>query len=1042
MKLPRFFIDRPRFAFVLSLLVIFAGLISYGTLPVSMYPEVAPPTITVNTVYPGADSATIAETVATPIEQEINGIEGMMYMDSLSSSDGSVTITVTFELGTDIDRAQVQVQNRVAIALPSLPAEVRQIGVTTNKSMPTILLVAQLISPDASRDSLFLGNYANTQMRDVLLRIDGVGNVQVFGGSKYAMRIWLDVDRLSSLDLTPEDVISALQGQNVQIAAGAIGKEPIPTAGAFEIPIASKGRLREASEFEDIIVKRGDQGGLVRLSDVARVELGAQEYNTKSRLDHDNSVAILVNQRSGSNAVATAETVLETIAELSHDFPSGIKYEVAYNPTEFVQESIDEVFKTLLITAIIVGLTVFVFLQGWRATAIPLIAIPISLIGTFAVLNVLGLSLNTLSLFGLVLAIGIVVDDAIVVVENVDRLIQQGASPREAARKAMDEVGSALIATTLVLIAVFVPTTFMSGITGQFYTQFALTISASTAISTFVSLTLSPAMAAVLLKPKAEKQTRGLKLMGTIFAPFNTTLDFANKLYGQTVKGAIKLRWAVVMVFALLLVGTYMLFNSVPRGFIPAQDQGYLIVAMQLPDGASLSRTDEIAKQVTEIALDTPGVEHAVVFSGFSGATFSNSSSAAAIFVTLDDARERASLGLSDMAISGEIQAKIASIDQAMIFVIPPPPVQGIGNGGGFKMQLQDRGGVGSKALNQAAWALAMAANQHPDLMGVYTSFSVGTPQLYADIDATRARMLDVPMSNINQSLQSYLGSTFVNEFTYQGRSNRVTIQADSEFRDEEEDILRLKTRSSSGAMVPLGSLMTIEHSSVPSQIFRYNLYPSADVSGDKVPTISSGESLDIMEQLADQVLPPTIDYEWTNLSYQERMPGTSTMVIFGISVLLVFLTLAAQYESWSLPLSIILIVPLCILFGLLGVTLRGSDNNILVQIGFILLIGLASKNAILIVEYASALQKDGMPKVEAAIKACRLRFRPILMTAFAFILGVMPLMFASGAGSEMRRILGTVVFSGMLGITMIGLVLTPVFYVLLQRERAVINDD
>jgi multidrug efflux pump len=1035
MKLPRFFIDRPRFALVLSILVVLAGVLSYGSLPVSMYPEVAPPTITVNAVYPGADPETIAETVATPIEQEINGIEGMMYMESRSSSDGSMALTVTFELGTDIDRAQVQVQNRVSIATPSLPAEVRQIGVTTNKSMPGILLVAQLVSPDSSKDTLYMGNYAYTQLRDVLLRLDGVGNVQIFGGSKYAMRIWLDVDRLSSLDLTPGDVISALQEQNVQVAAGAIGKEPIASGGAFEIPIASRGRLREASEFEDIIVKRGGQGALVRLDDVARVELGSQDYNNLSRLDTMDTVSMLVSQRSGSNAVQTANEVVAELEKLSATFPSGMEYKVAYNPTEFVQESIDEVFKTLIITAIIVALTVFVFLQGWRATAIPLIAIPISLIGTFAVLSVLGLSLNSLSLFGLVLAIGIVVDDAIVVVENVDRLISQGATPKEAARKAMDEVGSALIATTLVLIAVFVPTAFLSGITGQFYRQFALTITASTAISTFVSLTLSPAMAAILLKPKSEKESVGGRVMGFIFKPFNAGLDLANRLYGGTVKGAIKLRWVVVIIFGVMLGGTYFMLTKVPGGFIPPQDQGYLIVAVQLPDGSSLSRTDVVAREVTDIALEVPGVDRAIVFSGFSGATFSNNSSAAAIFLTLTDAKERATSGLSDQAITNQIRGRVASIDEAMVFVIPPPPVPGIGNGGGFKMQIQDRSGVGYKALNEAAWGLAMAANQDPGLVGVFTNFSVGTPQLYADIDPTRARMLDVPMSNINQTLQSYLGSTFVNEFTYLGRSNRVTIQADADFRDEEQDILRLKTKSASGAMVPLGSLMTLQRDTIPSQIVRYNLYPAADVSGSKVPFISTGQSLDTMEQLASQMLPSTLAYEWTDLSYQEREQGNTAVYIFAICVLLVFLTLTAQYESWSLPLAIIMIVPLCILFGLIGISLRGIDNNILTQIGFILLVGLASKNAILIVEYASALQKEGLGTVEAAIKACRLRFRPILMTAFSFILGVIPLMFATGAGSEMRQVLGTVVFSGMLGITLVGLVLTPVFYVLLQKR-------
>ncbi len=1035
MKLPQFFIDRPRFAVVISILMILVGALSYDRLPVSQYPEVAPPTIVVNASYPGADPQTIADTVATPIEQEVNGVEGMLYLESRSSDDGQMTLTVTFELGTDIDQAQVQVQNRVAIAEPRLPAEVRQVGVTTRKSMPGILMVAHVLSPDGSRDNLYLGNYVHTQIRDVLLRIDGVGNVQVFGGSKYSMRVWLDVDRLASLDLTPGDVMTALREQNVQVAAGALGKDPVDAPGAFEILVSSRGRLREANQFRDIIVKSDPSGALVRLRDVARIDLGAQEYVNRSRLDATNAVGVLVSQRAGANAVATAGRVLDALDLLAERFPSGVEYRVVYNPTDFVQESIDEVVRTLFVTAIIVALTVFVFLQGWRATAIPVIAIPISLIGTFAVMQALGLSLNNLSLFGLVLAIGIVVDDAIVVVENVDRLMAAGLKPKEAARRAMDEVSSALVATTLVLISVFVPTAFISGITGQFYRQFALTIAASTTLSTVVSLTLSPAMASVLLKPKAEQGARGMaRVVERFFMPFNWMIARTTEIYTRMVDRALRGAVWILLFFVGLLVATYVAFQMVPGGFIPPQDQGYLIVAIQLPDGASLSRSDVVASRVADIALDTPGIKHVVVFSGFSGATFSNSSNAAAIFTPLMDASDRAERGLSADVIAADLRRRIASIDEAMVFVIPPPPVPGVGTGGGFKMQVQDRAGAGYQALNDAAWGIAMAANQEPGLVGVFSNFSTKTPQIYADIDITRARMLDVTVDSINETLQAYLGSVFVNEFNFMGRANRVILQADAQFRDEERDILHLQTRSTNGEIVPLGSLLTLERRTSPSQVVRYNLYPAADVIGDKLPRISTGQSLDAMERLANKYLPPSMSYEWTDLAFQERAQGNTAIYIFVLCVLLAFLTLTAQYESWILPLAIVLIVPLCLLFGLTGIALRGMDNNVLVQIGFVLLVGLACKNAILIVEYAKAKEDEGLTPFEAALEACRLRLRPILMTALSFIFGVLPLVFATGAGAEMRQVLGTVVFSGMVGVTIVGLFLTPVFYLTLRK--------
>lgn len=1037
MRLSQFFIDRPRFAVVLSLLILLVGGLSYSQLPVSQYPDVVPPTVTVVTSYPGATPETIAQTVATPLEQEINGVEDMLYIESSSTQDGRMTLTVTFRLGTDIDKAQVLVQNRVAIALPRLPEEVRQIGVTTRKQSPDLLMVVHMISPDGSREQLYISNYVYLQIRDQLARLDGIGDVQIFGGSQYSMRVWLDIERLASLELTAGDVLAALREQNIQVAAGVIGQEPVDGSSAFEVTVSTQGRLREASEFGNIIVKTGGQGRIVRLSDVSRIELGAQDYVVNSYLNGDNAVAMVMFQRPGSNAVATAQGVKDKMDELAEVFPEGLAHTIVYNPTEFVEKSIQEVLTTLIIAALLVILTVFVFLQSWRTTVIPVIAIPISLIGTFAIMQVLGVTLNSLSLFGLVLAIGIVVDDAIVVVENVERLIDEGKSPLEAARQAMNEVGGALVATTVVLIAVFVPTAFISGISGQFYRQFALTIASSTLISTFVSLTLSPALCAVVLKPRGAKRDPlefvSHIVLGWFFRFFNWVFDRGAALYSRVVRGVIRLRWPVLGGFALLLVGTGLLFQRIPTGFIPPQDQGYLIVAIQLPDGASLDRTDAVVEEVTRIALDTPGVSGSVAFAGFSGATRTNSSNAAAVFTPLDDAGERAKLGLGVNAVLGDLRQRLSAIQDAFIVVIPPPPVPGIGTGGGFKMQLQDRDGLGFDALNAAAWDIAGAANQEPGLVQVFSTFTTGTPQYYADIDRTKAQMLEVPLSNVFETLQTYLGSAYVNDFNYLGRIYRVTAQADSEFRDEAEDILRLRTRSSTGAIVPLGSILQLEARTAPSRVVRYNLYPSADVTGDTLPWFSTGDALDTMEDIADARLPEGISYQWTELAYQQRTAGNTAMYIFALCVLLAFLALTAQYESWSLPLAVVLIVPLCLFFGLIGVWIRGLDNNILVQIGFVVLVALACKNAILIVEFAKEKEDEGLSRIEAAIEACRLRLRPILMTAFSFILGVLPLVFATGAGSEMRQALGTAVFSGMLGVSALGLLLTPVFYVVVR---------
>ncbi len=1047
MSFAHFFIARPIFAAVLSIVILLVGGLAYFQLPVAQYPEVALPTVVVRASYPGATPDTISKTVATPLEQEINGVDDMVYMESQATADGSMTLTVTFALGTDIDQAQVLVQNRVSIAEPRLPQEVRQIGVTTRKSSPDLMLVIHLFSPDDSRDQLYISNYAYLQIRDVLARLDGVGDIQVFGGTEYSMRVWLDMERLAALDLTPGDAIAAMRQQNVQVAAGVIGQQPLPDVkSAFQVNVNTLGRLQTAEEFGKIILKSGADGRLVRLNDVARIELGATDYSVRSYLGDKNAVALAMFQRPGSNAIAAAERIKEQLQELSKKFPPGLKYRIVYNPTDFVAESISEVFTTLWQAGLLVVLTVFIFLQNWRSTIVPVIAIPISLIGTFAVMLGIGFSLNNLSLFGLVLAIGIVVDDAIVVVETVERLIDEGMDPKDATHRAMDEVGSALIATTLVLIAVFVPTAFIAGISGQFYRQFAITIAVSTAISTLVSLTLTPALCALLLRPKriaiGKFAALSEKILGLPFRLFNRAFEATSSAYANVICRVLRISALMIAAYVGLIGLTWFGFTQVPSGFIPAQDQGYLIISIQLPPGASLDRTDEVTRRVTELAIKSPGVTNAVSFVGFSGATRANSSNSAAIFPVLDNAKERAAKGLTFDVVLANLRRDVSAIEDAIVFVIQPPPVRGIGTGGGFKMQIQDKSGAGLVALQDATNAVLDNARKEPGLVQIFSNYSVSTPQYYADIDRTKVQMLDVPINNIFEALQIYLGSSYVNDFNFLGRTYRVTAQADSTYRDEAEDIARLRTRSNNGSIVPLGSVVTLRSTTAPDRVVRYNLYPSADVNGDTMPGFSSGQAITTMERIARENLPGGFDFEWTDLAYQQQAAGNTAIYIFPLCVLFVFLALSAQYESWLLPLAVILIVPLCLLCAIAGIWLRGLDNNILVQIGFVVLVGLACKNAILIVEFAKAEEDAGKNRYDAAIEACRLRLRPILMTAFSFILGVIPLVIATGAGSEMRQALGTAVFSGMLGVTLFGLFLTPVFYVVLRGFPNTSNDS
>ena len=1034
MNISHVFIDRPIFAAVLSIVITIVGGIALIGLPVSQYPDIVPPTVNVSASYPGANAETVAGTVGAPIEQQVNGVENMLCMSSQSSSDGSYSLTITFKLGTNLDTAQVLVQNRVNLALPVLPEDVRRTGVSVNKQSPSMIMCVNLISPDNSRDELYLGNYALLQVRDTLARINGVGSIGLFG-YEYSMRVWLDPNRLASLNLTGSDVVQAIQEQNRQVAAGVVGQPPAPVGTEFQFVVNTRGRLIEPAEFEGIVIKRGADGKIVHLRDVGRVELGAKSYAISSSLDGNPAATLSVFQLPGSNALETAGAIRKTMETLKENFPSGVDYRIVYDTTVFVDESIRAVQHTLLEAVLLVALVVMLFLQSWRATIIPLVAVPVSLIGTFAAMAMFGFSMNTISLFGLVLAIGIVVDDAIVVVEAIEHKLSLGMSPRDAARQAMNEVGGAVIAVALVLAAVFIPTAFISGITGQFFRQFALTIAVSTAISAFNSLTLSPALGVLLLRPHGTANDPLTRIfnssLGWLFLGFNRLFEWTIERYGRVVGSVVRKLALCGLIYLGLLGLTIAGFRIVPTGFIPEQDQGYLLVNCELPDAASLERTEAVSKQVLGILQKTPGVKTSLIINGFSILSGSNRSNMASVIVILEDFGKRPS---SD-EILGALRRDFLQIPQALVLAFGPPPIQGLGSTGGFRMMVQDRSGGNFSQLEAMTQSLVDAGDQQPGLVGLYSSFRADSPQMYVDVDRTKAKSMDVPLSNVFDTLQIYLGSAYVNDFTYLGRSFQVNAQAESRFRVTPADILKLKTRNASGQMVPLSTMASVEERPGPGTITRYNLYTAADISGSTTPGTSTGQAIQIMEDLAKRTLPSSMGFEWTDLTYQQILSGNTAILIFPLCVLFVFLTLAAQYESWSLPFAIVLIVPMCILSALAGVLLRGMDNNIFTQIGFVVLVGLACKNAILIVEYAKQIQDTGKDAVTAAIEACKLRLRPILMTSFAFIAGVLPLMISSGAGAEMRQALGTAVFFGMLGVTIFGILLTPVFYVMLRKN-------
>lgn len=1041
MRFAHFFIDRPIFASVISLVLVIVGSIAYFELPVAQYPEIAPPTIVVRTSYPGADPQTIADTVSTPIEQEVNGVEDMLYMSSYSSADGATSLTITFALGTDLDKAQVLVQNRVAIALPRLPEEVQRLGVTTTKSSPDLLMVVHLMSPTGRYDQLYASNYARNRIRDVLVRLKGVGDIQIFGERQYAMRIWLDPEKLSSYGMAASDVVGALRDQNVQVSSGSVGAPPSAADNPFQYTVRTDGRFSDARQFRYVTVKASADGRLVKLEDVARIELGARDYVTNSYVDDQPAVGMGISARPGTNALETSAQIKSTMEELSKSFPPGLEYRIIYDTTSFVSSSIDEVYRTIAEAAVLVALVVLVFLQSWRTAIVPIVAIPVSLIGTFAFLAMFGMSLNMLTLFGLVLAIGIVVDDAIVVVENVERNLALGMSPKRAAHATMDEVGTAVIAISLVLIAVFAPTAFIPGISGQFYKQFAVTISIATAISALNSLTLSPALAALVLRSHDHEKARTnffSKVGGGCADIFNRSFDRVSHVYSNAIRHIVGSRVGIacaLLAFPCLLAATWFLTAKVPSGFIPVMDQGYAIVVVQLPDGASLERTDAVVRTAGDIARKVPGVAHAVQLPGFSGATFTNASNAAVIFTPFKPFDERLKTGDTATKIIQSLYKNLQSVDEAFIIAIPPPAVHGIGNSGGFKMQVMDQENSDmTRALALARQVMA-TANKTPGLTGVFTTFSESSPEFFLSIDRDKAQYLNVPIPNIFDTLASNLGVSYVNDFNAFGRVYQVRAQADKQFRLEREDMLDLKVRSATGALVPLGTLADIKETSGPTLVQRYNMYVSVPLQGNPAPGVSTGVALDKMQEIATKILPPGTTFEWTELAYQETHAGGSAIWIFALSVIFVFLALSAQYESWILPLAIILIVPLAVLGALVGVYLRGMDNNVLTQIGFVVLIGLAAKNAILIVEFARQAQEEGKTAVEAAIEASHLRLRPILMTALAFIFGVLPLAVAEGPGAEMRQSLGTAVFSGMLGVTIFGLFLTPVFYVVLRSR-------
>ncbi len=1040
MKFSQFFIHRPIFAAVLSLLIFIGGALAVWKLPITEYPDVVPPTVVVTANYPGANPKVIGETVATPLEQEINGVENMLYQSSQATSDGRMTLTVTFAIGTDPDEATTLVQNRVNRALPRLPQEVQRLGVVTEKSSPNLTMVVHLTSPDDRYDMLYMSNYAEQNVKDELQRIQGVGQVRLFGAGEYSMRVWLNPNKLAALSLNPGDVVSAIRAQNQQAAAGSLGAQPTGTS-EFQWLINVKGRLIDEAEFEDIIVKTGQNGEITRLKDVARVELGADYYTLRSLLNNRPAAALPIFQAPGSNAIEISDNVRATMDRLSATFPEGLEYDIVYDPTVFVRGSIDAVVSTLLEAVLLVVLVVVLFLQTWRASIIPLVAVPISLVGTFAFMHLMGFSLNALSLFGLVLAIGIVVDDAIVVVENVERNIERGLTPVQATQQAMKEVTGPIIATTLVLAAVFIPTAFMSGLTGQFYRQFALTITISTVISAINSLTLSPALSALLLKPHGAKKDWLTKSIDTLFGkwlfgPFNRMFDKASDKYTAGVGSLVRKGSIVMVLYAGLLGLTWQQFETTPTGYVPPQDKMYLVAFAQLPNAASLDRTEEVVRQMSEIAMKHPGVSDAVAFPGLNINGFTNSPSSGVLFTPLESFDKRQSPALSAGAIAADLNQKFAAIKGAYVAIFPPPPVQGLGTIGGFRLQLQDRSGLGFETLEKTANEVIAKAWADPALTDVFTSFTVNVPQLDVDVDREKAMSQGVGIDTLFDTMQAYLGAVYVNDFNLFGRTYQVNVQADAPHRQNVEQIQQMKVRNTDGQMIPLGSLLDIDYSAGPDRVMHYNGYVTAEINGAPADGYSSDQARAVIEKILDENLPVGMTYEWTELTYQQILAGDTALYVFPLVVLLVFLVLAAQYESLRLPLAIILIVPMTLLSALLGVAIYGGDNNIFTQIGLIVLVGLATKNAILIVEFAKELQEQGHDALSAIKEASRLRLRPILMTSIAFIMGVLPMVISTGAGAEMRQAMGVAVFSGMIGVTFFGLILTPVFYYLLKKRR------
>ncbi|QJR79999.1 multidrug efflux RND transporter permease subunit [Alteromonas pelagimontana] len=1042
MRLSQFFIHRPIFAGVLSLLIFIGGAIAVWQLPITEYPEVVPPTVVVTANYPGANPKIIAETVASPLEQEINGVQNMLYMSSQATSDGRMTLTITFAIGTNPDDATTLVQNRVNRALPRLPQEVQRLGVVTEKSSPNLTMVVHLTSPDSRYNMLYLSNYAEQNVKDELARIQGVGQVRLFGAGEYSMRVWLDPAKISALELNPDDVIAAIQSQNQQAAAGSLGAQPTGKS-EFQLLINVHGRLIDENEFGEIIVKTGSNGEVTRLKNIARVELGADYYTLRSLLNNQPAAALPIFQAPGSNAIQISDDVRATMARLAQGFPQGLEYQIVYDPTVFVRGSIKAVVNTLLEAVLLVVLVVVLFLQTWRASIIPLVAVPISLVGTFAFMHLLGFSLNALSLFGLVLAIGIVVDDAIVVVENVERNIAEGRSPIEATTQAMKEVTGPIIATTMVLAAVFIPTAFMSGLTGQFYKQFALTITISTVISAINSLTLSPALSALLLKPHNSPKdwlTKGMdKVFGRfIFQPFNRLFDRGAHGYTKGVGKLVRKGGIVMLLYAGLLALTYQQFTSTPTGYVPGQDKMYLVAFAQLPDAASLDRTEDVVRQMSEIAMAHPGVSDAIAFPGLNINGFTNSPSSAVVFTSLKPFAERTTPELSAGAIAGQLNQQFGAVKGAYVAIFPPPPVMGLGTIGGFRLQLQNKANLGFNKLNEVTQEIIQKAWADPVLTDTFSSFTVNVPQLDVEVDRTKALSQGVNIDTLFNTLQAYLGSVYVNDFNLFGRTYQVNVQADAPYRQDIEQIRQFKVRNNQSDMVPLGSFLDISHTAGPDRVMHYNGYVTAEINGAPMPGFSSDQGKAAMEKILEQTLPIGMTYEWTELTYQQILAGDASLFVFPLVVLLVFLVLAAQYESLSLPLAIILIVPMTLLSALIGVALYGGDNNIFTQIGLIVLFGLATKNAILIVEFAKELEEQGMSTLDAIKEASRLRLRPILMTSIAFIMGVLPMVLSTGAGAEMRQAMGVAVFSGMIGVTFFGLILTPVFYYLLQNRKQV----